>query len=895
MQRLIVLALLLLAHTAPAVSRQQRPAGSADSISQVLQELERSLAGGRVADFRALATREISAEAVARVSAAIGAEPNDRSIVRERLRRPSVAGFDVVADVLVGRGPRGRLATWILTLVPDPAAPFRLRIADVDELAALPGLIRLRLDTTRQYAVKNLTLTAPDFVLTMESGSAFVAESGNGPTALVLRGKGRVEFTPKDPTEQQQLRLFSFRPTFRTETDAVYMRFAPAEFGKRVPEGALTPVPVQPREAERAQELFDDFATRSFSLDLRTLTTDQWSLEPAADNVLFEFKTSHGWLTYARSPGDAEDISLFDRAGNHNICHYSSADTPEARTRGYSEDEAVQYDIEHYMLDLAFDPARTWIAGRGAIRVRVLAPSIATLMIRLAPALVVSSVTSPELGELLAIRVGGSNNLLIGLPDSLRSGTRFTIEVAYAGRLPPQLIDRETIGIQGGQTGQAGQDRSQADEIKLMVTPEARYMYSTRAPWYPQGLTTDYATAEMRMTVPATHQVVASGRLIASSTSAAQSGQSEVLATSQFVADRPVRYLAFLVSRLTGIGRQTAEDTRVAPALESPLVATGVNVEVLATPRIVNRNKQTVERAAAMVRFFGDLVGESPYPNMTVAALEDNLPGGHSPAYLVALHQPLPSAPYTWANDPVAFDTQYPWFFLAHEVAHQWWGQAIGLRNYHDQWLSEGLAQYFAVLFAAHDRGPQMLDTLLGMMRASSRPMLNQGPVTLGYRIGHIRNDSRVNRGILYNKSAIVLHMLRRYIGDEAFFAGIRKFYADRRFSKAGTADLLAAMEAASGVELDRFFDAWIRGFAVPRIRLSSRMEDDGRTAVIRVEQPHQPFDFPLTVSVQFADGRTELRTLKVTGTVFEDTMSVTSPVRRVTIRDDFSYFETIR
>ena len=867
MQRLIVLALVFVVGFD---AQQQRPPASTDPVARVLLDIEQAIAAGRIGDFRALATKDISAEAVMRVSIAIGADANDRAIVRERVRRASGAGFDVVVDVLVGRGPRGRLATWILVLVPDPAAMDRLRVADVEELAALPGLLRLRLDTTRQFAVKDLRLTAPDFVLTMESGSAFLAESGAGPTALVLRGKGRVEFTPKDPTEQQQLRLFSFRPVFRTDTDQVFMRFSPAEFAKHVPEGALTPVPVQPREAERAQALFDDFSTRSFSLDLAAITTDQWSLEPAADNLLFEFKTNHGWLTYARSPSDAEDISLFDRAGNHNICHYSSSDTPDARARNYSEDEGVQYDIEHYALDLAFDPARSWLAGRGSIRVRVAAPSLSNLMIRLAPALGVSYVSSPELGELLAIRVGGMSNVLIGLPATLKAGSTFTIEVAYAGRLPPQLIDREAIALQGGQTGQAGQDRTQADELKLQVTPEPRYMYSTRAAWYPQGLTTDYATAEMRLSVPANYQVVASGQLTESTT-----------LVSTFVADRPIRYLAFLVSKFTGVGRATA--------------AAGVSVDTVATPRMVNRNRQTSEKAAAMMQFFADLVGEAPYPNMTVAALEDNLPGGHSPAYLVALHQALPSAPYTWANDPVAFDTQYPWFFLAHEAAHQWWGQAIGVRNYHDQWLSEGLAQYFAALYAAHDRGPQLFETLLGMMRDSSRPILNQGPVTLGYRVGHIRNDSRTNRAILYNKSAVVLHMLRRYIGDDAFFAGIRRFYQERRFTKAGTADLLSAMEAASGVELDRFFEGWVRGFTVPRIRLTSRMEEDGKTAVIRVEQPHQPFDLPLTVSLQFADGRSELRTLRVTGGAFEERFAVTSPLRRVSIRDELDYFQTYR
>jgi aminopeptidase N len=65
--------------------------------------------------------------------------------------------------------------------------------------------------------------------------------------------------------------------------------------------------------------------------------------------------------------------------------------------------------------------------------------------------------------------------------------------------------------------------------------------------------------------------------------------------------------------------------------------------------------------------------------------------------------EPMPGLPNIWRNDPAMF-RNYPEFFLAHEAAHQWWGQAVGWKNYHEQWLSEGFAQYFAALYAEHRR-----------------------------------------------------------------------------------------------------------------------------------------------------------------------------------------------
>ena len=67
--------------------------------------------------------------------------------------------------------------------------------------------------------------------------------------------------------------------------------------------------------------------------------------------------------------------------------------------------------------------------------------------------------------------------------------------------------------------------------------------------------------------------------------------------------------------------------------------------------------------------------------------------------------------------------------FLAHEIAHQWWGHAVGWKNYHEQWLSEGLAQYFAVLYAGTDRGHDVVRKLLGQMRESAAQSSSQGPI----------------------------------------------------------------------------------------------------------------------------------------------------------------------
>jgi aminopeptidase N len=280
-----------------------------------------------------------------------------------------------------------------------------------------------------------------------------------------------------------------------------------------------------------------------------------------------------------------------------------------------------------------------------------------------------------------------------------------------------------------------------------------------------------------------------------------------------------------------------------------------VNLIVAANPRQFSKARALGAKAADILKFYASMVDDVPYESFTLALTESETPGGHSPAYFALLNQPVPLSPFVWTNDPVSFPN-YPSFFIAHEIAHQWWGQAVGWKNYHEQWLSEGFAQYFAALYAERERGADQFVSVLRQMRKWAMDLSPQGPVYLGYRLGHIRGEGRTFRALVYNKGAMVLHMLRRFVGDEAFFAGLHDFYATWRYRKAGTNDLRASMEKASGRSLERFFDRWIFGSRLPEVHFSSRIS--GSELQVRFEQKGDIFDVPITVTIVYDDGRTE-------------------------------------
>ncbi len=875
----------LFALAAP-VCAQDEPAVD---LSGFLAELESALMADGPAAYAALVgsptTRDATPQELTDEMFLPGAT---RVTVRERDRTDLAGalageGFRLIVDILSERGRGARIATWRLDVRLARRGDARLwRIVDQERLSRLDGLYELALSPT-EYNVRNLLIESTDLRLSMSSGHAFVAKTDEGVTALVLRGRGEMIFTPQPVAEKTQLRIFSKAEALVTAFDMALLRFSPAAFRQHVEEGALTERPADEGDLRRAREFFQENVVKSFTLDLGDLSSRTWSLSPSGDDLLAEIHTKRfDTLTYARSENEAEDVSLFDRAKRRYISSYASPEKLETRGRFYDEDDMVDYDVLDYRLNVRFDPERNWIDGIETLSLRVKAPLVSTLTLRLDERLDVRAVSSPDFGRLMHLRVLGQNNLIVNLPAGVLQGTELELTVSYAGRLPPQSLERETIGVD--------QDTQLPQVVEIAVPPEPHWVYSNGAYWYPQSTVSDYATATMRITVPDGYDCVASGlQAVGSPIRVEPKGGGKALKIYVFIAGRPVRYLGCAISRFVDVASgaltPAASGARDGGA-DTPVA--GLTLTVVSNPRQDGRSRTLRETAADILRFYASLMGDAPYPGFTLAVTESQVPGGHSPAYFAVLDQPLPTSPFTWRNDPVNFNS-FPSFFLAHEIAHQWWGQGVGWENYHEQWLSEGLAQYFALLYAEHARGPQLESSMLRQMRTWSLRYADQGPIYLGYRLGHVQGRHQIFRALVYNKSAEVLHMLRRLIGDDAFFDGLRRFYEEHKYQKAGTDDLRRAMEATSGVPLQRFFDQWIDGVAIPRLRFSSRERatPGGSSVTLRFEQQGEIFDVPVTVTLIGRSGERRDVLVKVTEAVTEVTVPIDFKLRDIDVNDD--------
>ena len=356
-----------------------------------------------------------------------------------------------MVEILVERGSRARIETWRLDIrrVPTETNEDEWRIAGQQSLTSVDGLYRLALNPSRAYRARNLVVRSDDLEIRLPDGYVFTADTPDGPTAAVLvAGDGAtMSFRPAPETEREQVRIYAGSDGIETRIEDVFLRFSPSDFQARLPADALTEAAPDPGLFRRAEAVFREEVSRSFSLDLGDLSRETWSLPPTSGDFLAEIRTRRfQTLTYSKSANDPEDISVFDRRRRRNISVYPSAARLAAGVNRFDEDARAPFDVTHYDLDVAFDPARQWLDGRALVQLTVRADAINNLTLRLAENLTVRSIYSTEFGRLLSLRIRGQNNVIVNLNGYATRGTPITLDVDL---LRPPGTDRARPRIGG--------------------------------------------------------------------------------------------------------------------------------------------------------------------------------------------------------------------------------------------------------------------------------------------------------------------------------------------------------------------------------------------------------------------------------------------------------------
>ena len=202
---------------------------------------------------------------------------------------------------------------------------------------------------------------------------------------------------------------------------------------------------------------------------------------------------------------------------------------------------------------------------------------------------------------------------------------------------------------------------------------------------------------------------------------------------------------------------------------------------------------------------------------------------------------------------------------IAHEIAHQWFGNSVSEIDWAHIWLSEGFATYFAQLYFEATYGVERFQTGMDQARASVLSFYQRSPNTPLVNPQITDPNQHLNANS-YQKGAWVLHMLRHKIGDNAFWAGIRSYYKTYRDQNASSEQLQMIMEEVSGEDLSTFFQQWLYQPGQPILAGTWAYDHAKKVMNITLTQQQDAlFAFPLQVGLEQPDGTIEITELEIT------------------------------
>ena len=469
------------------------------------------------------------------------------------------------------------------------------------------------------------------------------------------------------------------------------------------------------------------------------------------------------------------------------------------------------FDVERYAIDLALDPATRSIRATCRVRFWALGEPLAVLELDLDD-LEVSAVRDDR-GRALAFE-HGPEGLRVTLAEPLGAGECAEIAVEYGGKPRKGLhfvADRDGAATQVFTQGECEDSRG----------------------WFPcLDAPSDRAITELRVTMPASWNAVAAGDRIERSVDGERAVE-----LWRMTSPHPA-YLTTLVAGELVVDADSWDGT--------PLL-------YLSAPALAAEVRPNLGRTGDVLAFFSQLTGvRYPYSKYAQACVANFPYGGMENVSATTLTD-------TALVDERARKESSQIGLVAHEAAHQWFGDLLTCRDWSHIWLNEGFATYLAALFTEHDRGT---DEFRVQMRDMQQAYVekdvgrNRRPIVHDvYR----RPMDLFFSGHAYGGSAVRLHLLRSVLGEPAFFRGIRLYTARNAGRSVVTDDLRASMEEASGTDLAWFFDTWFEKPGFPELEVGWRYDERRKLLLVSVNQIQAigdgtPAEFRMPVEIGILD-----------------------------------------
>ena len=480
----------------------------------------------------------------------------------------------------------------------------------------------------------------------------------------------------------------------------------------------------------------------------------------------------------------------------------------------YSRSKEI--DIRHYIFEIQLNDTTNRIEGKATIEARILQPTqnitldFVGLNDSTNTGMVVSKVTSE--GKKLQY-AQKSDQLEIAFPSVIQENLTVQFTIAYSG-IPADglIISKNKFG-----------DRTFFGDN---WPNRARF-------WLPTvDHPSDKTTVEFRVVAPDYYQVVSNGVQVE------ESNWENLMKLTRWKEDVPIstELMVIGVARFAQLNNGSID---------------GIPVSTWVFPQ--NRKAGFYDYAVGVrpLEYYSTLIG--PYPFEKLANVQSKTSFGG-----------MENAGCIFYAEETVTGLRLTELLTAHEIAHQWFGNSVTQRNWHDIWLSEGFATYLTHLYTKQFGGETRFK--LGLINDRSKVIKfadeNWAPVidTTHIDFKHLLNANT------YEKAGWVLHMLNTEVGDSIFVNILRKYYNEFRDSTAVTNDFVQVAETVSGKNLHPFFDEWLYQPGFPQITIQWRQRASKKLILtLKQVQPETLFTFPLEIQFQLKNGKTMVKTVEIT------------------------------
>jgi aminopeptidase N len=419
------------------------------------------------------------------------------------------------------------------------------------------------------------------------------------------------------------------------------------------------------------------------------------------------------------------------------------------------------YDVQNYVISLDVDPESGEISGKTTIE------AVAT-----------DNLPSFNLDfqgfDIDSLTVNGSDadftrvghELIITPETPLQAGGEYTVEVAYHGIPQPAYFYNMYFNFKIGWL----QGTSKA--INVLSEPEGA------SSWYPvNNHPLDKATYRFEITVPQPWVVAATGNLLGTTSEGNK---------VQYVWEMNKPMASYLAS--VSIDHFTVQES---------MGPSGVVIRNYIPDDVDPMLTRNLDALPEMLEYFSGLFGPYPFDAYGVLICDETV----IPCQDGSLSLETQSLSIHSPSEYMLSET-----VLAHELAHQWFGDSVSLERWQDIWLKEGFATYSSWLWESREHGVDSITAYANMERSVN---------SIDEKIGQPPPDELYDWES-YDGGAMVIHALRLQVGDEAFFDILRTYLERYRYGNAGTEEFIAVAEEVSGQELSAFFDSWLMQTDLP-------------------------------------------------------------------------------